>query len=71
VACDQVNFDIHSKIVIERVWSCIWTPYLSQVADTLGGHDRASFKIRLKAAIKRVSTSTWRQSMDSEPGAET
>ena len=37
----------------------------------LGGCNRASVEIHLEAVIERDWTSTWKQSMDGAPGADT
>jgi hypothetical protein len=49
---DQVNLEMHSEAVIERVWR----PESSEFGDTLGGCDRASLEMHLEAVIE----GTWR-----------
>jgi len=52
-----VNLEMHSDIMIERVWRC-----------TCGGRNRASLEIHLEVVIERDWTSTSRRSMDGAPG---
>jgi hypothetical protein len=47
-----VNSEIHIAAVIERVWRCDWRPGVSELRDTLGGHDRASWEMHLEAEIE-------------------
>jgi len=53
--CDWVNLEMHSEIVIERVWLCPCRPWLCE----LGGRNRASVEMHLEAVIERV----WRYTL--------
>jgi len=64
---DRANLEA----IIKRVWRYTWWLWLSEFEDALGGCDRASLEMHLEAVMKWVWKSTWTQSMDSAPGAET
>jgi hypothetical protein len=57
---DWVNSEIHSKVVIERVWRCNWRPTVSELRDALGVCDRASLEMHFEAVIERVARCSWR-----------
>jgi hypothetical protein len=48
---DQVNTEIHSENVIERVWRCNWGPILRELRDALEGGDRVSMGMHIEAVI--------------------
>jgi hypothetical protein len=48
---DQVNTEIHSEDVIERVWRCNWGPILRELRDALEGGDRVSMGMHIEAVI--------------------
>jgi hypothetical protein len=56
------ELELHSEAVSERVGRCIWRQTLSELSDTLGGHDRVSLKMHLEAKIDRTQNCTLRLS---------
>jgi len=65
--CDRANL----VAVIEEVWSYTWRPWSNEFGDSFGGRDWGSLEKHLEAVVEWDWTSTWRRSMDGEPGAET
>ena len=55
-----MNLEMHSEIVIERVWRCTWRARSSEFGDALGGRDRASLEMHSEIVIERVWRCTWR-----------
>jgi hypothetical protein len=49
---NQVNSEIHSEALIDRVWRCNWRSKLSELRDTLGGRDRVSLEMHLAAKVE-------------------
>jgi len=54
--CDGPNIEMHSKIIIRRVWRCTWRPWSHE----LGGHNGGSLEIHLEAVMEQVWRCTCR-----------
>jgi hypothetical protein len=51
---DQVNSEIHSEAVIQRLWTGTWRLRSSIVGDTLTGHDRVNLEMHSEIVIERL-----------------
>jgi len=50
---------MHLEAMMERVWMYTWRPRLSELRDTLGGHDQVSLEMHLDDVMERVWRCTW------------
>jgi len=53
---DGVNTELHLEAIIERVWRCLWRPWICK----LGGHGRGGLQMLMKAEIEWTQWYSWR-----------
>jgi len=48
---DRSSLEMLWEAVIEQVWRCNWRPTLSELRDSPGGRDQASWEMHLETVI--------------------